>query len=194
MSEAEEPAAAGAKVTVGRRGGTRRVLGTGIIVVAALVAAVWGISRWRYARTHVSTDNAQVDAHIVPVLAKVGGYVAEVLVEENQLVHRGETLVVIDDAELRVRVAEAEADLAAARAAVGTEETQGQVEAEVAAARARREALEARLASAQAALDRTRSDLARIEELAAKKISSVQQLDAARAAAEAAEAEVSAVQ
>ncbi|HET9947814.1 MAG TPA: HlyD family secretion protein, partial [Longimicrobiales bacterium] len=57
-----------------------------------------------------------------------------------------------------------------------------------------REALEARLASARAAQERARSDLARIEELAEKRISSVQQLDAARAAAEAAEAEVSAVQ
>jgi len=142
--------------------------------VVLLAAVVWGIGRWRYASTHVSTDNAQVDGHIVPVLAKVGGYVREVRVEDNQPVSRGDTLVVIDDAELRVKLAEAEADASATQA--------------------RRQALEARLASARTQRDRIAKDLARVRDLAEKQIASRQQLDAAEAAATASESDVAAVE
>ena len=163
--------------------------------VVLLAAVVWGIGRWRYASTHVSTDNAQVDGHIVPVLAKVGGYVREVRVEDNQPVSRGDTLVDIDDAELRVKLAEAEADLAAAQAAAGGESgVVGQVEADASATQARRQALEARLASARTQRDRIAKDLARVRDLAEKQIASRQQLDAAEAAATASESDVAAVE
>src|SRR5689334_3242715 len=51
-----------------------------------LVGAWWGFGKWNFARTHVSTDDAAVDGHIVPVLAKVGGYVQKVTVAENSRV------------------------------------------------------------------------------------------------------------
>jgi membrane fusion protein (multidrug efflux system) len=165
------------------RGGMRRIVGLSVLAVALVVVAIWGFGRWRHARTHVSTDNAQVDAHIVPVLAKVGGYVREVRIQDNQRVEGGDLVVVIDDTDLRLRLESAEADLAMARAAVGENGVPGKVEAEVSAARAHRQALEARLASARAEQERAARDLERIEELAAKQITSSQQLDAARAAA-----------
>jgi membrane fusion protein (multidrug efflux system) len=165
-----------------------------VLAVVAVVGGVWGTRSWRYSRTHVSTDNAQVDAHIVSVIAKVGGYIDDVLVEENSVVRRGQPLVVLDEAELKVRLAEAEADLAAARAAVGDEDTQGQVQAEASATLARRQALEARLEAVRANRDRTQRDLARVRELADKQIASRQQLDAAQAAADAGAADVTAVE
>lgn len=174
------------------RNGGRRVVTTIGLVVVVLAGAIWGITKWRFARAHVSTDNAQVDGHIVPVLAKVGGYVQAVNVEENQRVGRGDVVVAIDPAELKVRLDEAQADLAAAEAAVGNDSVVGQVEAEVSASRARRQALEARLESAKAGRDKAVKDLKRAEELASKQIASRQQLDAAQAAAAAAESEVSA--
>ncbi|NJD19630.1 MAG: HlyD family secretion protein [Gemmatimonadetes bacterium] len=70
----------------------------------------------------------------------------------------------------------------------------GQVEAAQSATRARREALEARLHAARAQRDRLAKDLARVRDLAAKQISSRQQLDAAEAAATASEADVAAVE
>jgi membrane fusion protein (multidrug efflux system) len=155
---------------------------------------VWGFGRWRYSQTHVSSDNAQVDGRIVPVLAKVGGYVEQVLFDDNQTVHRGDLVVVLDDTDLRVRLAIAEAELAAARAAVGDEGVPGRVEAEASAASARRQSLEARLESARAVRDRTARDLARIEDLASKQIASSQQLDASRSAAAAAAADVTALE
>ena len=79
-----------------------------------LLGAGWGIKTWSYARAHETTDDAQVDGHIVPVLAKVGGYVQRVTVDENTPVKEGQLLVQIDSADYAVRVAQAAADLAAA--------------------------------------------------------------------------------
>lgn len=67
------------------------------------------------------TDNARVRQHITPQNTRVQGFIKEVRFEEFQKVKRGDTLVVIEDAEFRLRLAQAEADLA--RAEEGTKAT-----------------------------------------------------------------------
>ena len=84
-----------------------------IVGVVALLVLFWGFQKWNYGRTHQSTDNAQVDGHIVPVLAKVGGYVKSVSVNENDHVNAGQQLVQLDDADYVVRLQQAQADLVA---------------------------------------------------------------------------------
>ena len=64
-----------------------------IVIVVAIIAAIWGFKTWTYANAHESTDDAQVDGHIVPVLAKVGGYVTSVAADENQHVTENQILV-----------------------------------------------------------------------------------------------------
>ena len=91
-----------------------------IVVLLGLAGIIWGVRKWTYGRSHESTDNAQVDGHIVPVLAKVGGYVTAVRVAENIHATEGAELVHLDDAEYKVRLAQADADLAAARSVAGT--------------------------------------------------------------------------
>lgn len=61
------------------------------------------------------TDNAQVRQHITPVNTRVSGFIDRICFEEFQSVKRGDTLVIIEDAEYRLRLAQAEADLANAR-------------------------------------------------------------------------------
>jgi len=148
--------------------------------VALLGLLAFGAKRWWFARSHVSTDNAQVDGHIIPILPKVGGFVAEVRVRENQAVSAGDTLVVLDDRDFRVRLAQTDADLAALLATVSSRTRVGQAEAAV--------------AQAQANALKARADLARLEPLALQDIVSAQQLDAGRAAAAAADAQLAASQ
>ncbi|SEJ59866.1 membrane fusion protein, multidrug efflux system [Dyadobacter sp. SG02] len=62
------------------------------------------------------TNDAQVEAYVNPVSARVGGYIAQIRFEENAIVHQGDTLVVLDDREYRIRVTEAEAALEDSRA------------------------------------------------------------------------------
>jgi len=116
-------------------GGRRRIV-LGLVALAAVLGLGWAVKQWLYGRSHESTDNAQVDGHLVPVLAKVSGYVTAVNVAENDRVRADSTLVRIDEREYAVRVAQADAELAAARAQVGGS---GMAEAQVAnATRSRR--------------------------------------------------------
>jgi membrane fusion protein (multidrug efflux system) len=165
-----------------------------IVIVVAIIAAIWGFKTWNYSRSHESTDDAQVDGHIVPVLAKVGGYVTGVSADENQHVTEGQILVTLDDAEYRVRVESAQADLAAAEGVAGTRSTEGQAEGQVQTASGQRSQLDAQVLAAQAANTNAQANLARMKDLAAKQIVSKQQLDAAQAAAAAAEAQLLAAQ
>jgi membrane fusion protein (multidrug efflux system) len=174
-------------------GGRRRIV-LGLVLLAALLGVGWGVKQWLYGRSHESTDNAQVDGHLVPVLAKVSGYVTAVNVAENDRVRADSTLVKIDEREYAVRLAQADADLAAARAQAGGRGVAGQAEAQVENAAGQRAALDANIGVARANAVRAESDLARIRELAAKQVVSKQQLDAAQAAADAARAQLLAAQ
>jgi membrane fusion protein (multidrug efflux system) len=165
-----------------------------IVVVVALIVLVWAFQKWNYGRSHQSTDNAQVDGHIVPVLAKVGGYVKTVNVNENDHVNAGQLLVQLDDEDYRVRLQQAQADLAAAEATAGGGGFSGQAEAQVQSATGQRAALDAQIGAAKANSDKADADLARARELAAKLIISKQQLDAAQATAAVARANLIAAQ
>jgi membrane fusion protein (multidrug efflux system) len=164
------------------------------VVVVALILLIWAFQKWNYGRTHQSTDNAQVDGHIVPVLAKVGGYVKTVNVSENDHVNAGQLLVQLDDADYRVRREQAQADLAAAEATGGGGGFSGQAEAQVQSATGQRAALDAQIGAAQANANKADADLARARELVAKQIISKQQLDAAQASADVAHANLLAAQ
>jgi membrane fusion protein (multidrug efflux system) len=184
--ELETPPAAPA--TAPRRpapSGSKRTFIFAVLALLALLGLGWVFKQWSYGRAHESTDNAQVDGHIIPVLAKVGGYVQTVSAVENAPAKEGQVLVQLDDAEYRVRLAQAEADLAAAQAAVSGGGTVGQAEAQVQTASSQRAATDAQITAARANLQKAESDLARARTLAEKQIVSQQQLDAAQAAVDA---------
>src|SRR5436190_6848286 len=159
-----------------------------IVAVIALLILFRAFQKWSYGRSHQSTDNAQVDGHIVPVLAKVGGYVKSVAVNENDHVNAGQLLVQLDDADYAVRLQQAEADLAAAEATAGGGGFSGQAQAQVQSAAGQRAALDAQIGAARANANKADADLARARELSSKQIISKQQLDAAQAMADVAHA------
>ncbi|GAC1477113.1 MAG: HlyD family secretion protein [Gemmatimonadaceae bacterium] len=170
----------------------RRIIVITLVAAVVLVTLLWGVKTWLYGRGHESTDNAQVDGHLIPVLAKVGGYVIAVNAAENAAVRENAVLVVIDSSEYVVRYQQAEADLQAARAAAGSRGIVGQAQAMVASASDQRSVAGAQITAARANQEKALADLARYRELAAKQIVSKQQLDAAQAAADAATATLTA--
>lgn len=171
----------------------RRIV-VAVAVVAALLALYWIGTQWLYGRSHESTDNAQIDGHIVPVLSKVSGYVTRVTVAENDRVRADSLLVAIDEREYAVRLAQTDADLAAARASSGGSGLEGQAQAAVSNASGQRAALMSSIAAARANATKADADLRRMRELVDKQVVSRQQLDAAQAAADAARAQVDAAQ
>jgi len=175
-------------------GGSRRRVVLPIIALALVGGLAWGAKQWAFARAHESTDNAQVDGHIIPVIAKVGGYVTAVSAGENQPVKENAVLVQLDDAEYKVRLAQAEADLAAAQANAGGGAQVGAAEAQVQTAQGQTAAGQAQVTAAQATLTKAESDYQRFQQLAAQQIISQQQLDAARSAVDVARAQLAATQ
>ena len=160
----------------------RRRIPVIIVGVLALALAVWGLNRYLYSRHHVSTDNAQLDGHITLIAPRIAAFVTRILVDDNQHVQAGDTLVILDDRDLKVKLQQAEADLRQAEAAVGSRGRAGQTQAELQATRSEAGSARASVRAAEADYHKAAADVERYRKLAAQKIVSAQQFDAAEAA------------
>lgn len=190
------------------------LLGIGAIVLA--VGSIFGLRWWQFQSTHVSTDNAQLKGHLSPISAKVPANVQQVLVQDGDYVQAGQTLLVLEDQDLNLKLQQAEAALKAAQAALKaatdtvsvtsqTNPTQVQqaqsnlaakesavsaAQATINQARATVATNQARVAQAQTAVNQTQADLQRYQSLYEEGAIAAQQLDAARAAFENAQAQL----
>jgi membrane fusion protein (multidrug efflux system) len=189
------------------------VLGAGVALLLLTLSLL------AYYHNRVSSDDAQVDGHIIPIAAKIYGNVAEVLVTDNQEVKAGQVLVRIDPRDYQARVDQARAALALAESQAQaanvsvpwTEETtqsgSSSAEAQLASAQAEYEKAKAayardsiaelayaraNVAARQANCDRAQADLERMKPLLAKAEISQQQFDAYLAGARVAESELQA--
>lgn len=86
-----------------------------ILAIVLLVGGALGTYFYLHGLHHEETENAQVEANISTVISRVPGYVEEVLVQDNQYVQAGDTLLVLDNRDFLLRVREAEAALAMAQ-------------------------------------------------------------------------------
>ena len=88
-----------------------------ILILCFLIGgAIYVCSRFIHLGNIEYTDNAQVKQHITPINTRVPGFIKKICFEEYQQVRKGDTLLIIEDTEFRLRVAQAEADLANATA------------------------------------------------------------------------------
>ena len=98
------------------------ILGIGVVLAAA------GIGGYMFMTANeMETDDAQVEADVVPVGSRINGPVLKVAVEENQTVRKGDLVVQVDDADYSARVSQAQAELATAQAQAAAAEAQEQV-------------------------------------------------------------------
>ncbi|MDK2124604.1 HlyD family secretion protein [Parachitinimonas caeni] len=161
-----------------------------VLLLALLSIGGWLGYRYWHGMHHVTTDNAQIDGHIVPISARVSGFVRELNIEENRQVAKGDALVKIDDRDFIAKLNQAEADLNIAIASAGRHGETGQAGAQVNYAQANAAAANATIQQAEANLTRARNDLERSRSLAAKSMVSQAQLDNAEAAVRVAEAQL----
>lgn len=88
-----------------------------IILIILIIGGGWfGYSKYQYSLHHEGTDDALVSADILPVIPHVSGYIREVRVNDNQQVKKGDTLLILDDRDYKVKLEEAEAALEIAKA------------------------------------------------------------------------------
>ena len=96
----------------------KRVLAGGVAVAVLVAAGGYGAYWERTGRYLQSTDDANFQADFTTIAPKVSGYIAAVLVDDNQTVQQGQVLARIDDRDLKTALDQARADVAAAAAAI----------------------------------------------------------------------------
>ena len=177
-----------------RRVGKRHVL-LGLGIAAGVAVAIWGVHWWTVGRFIESTDDAYVGADITAISPKVSGYITQVAVTDNQIVHAGDLLAQIDDRDYRAALQKAEGAVAAQQALLANLDANEHLQ------RAVIDQAHAGIDAAQAESVRARDDQARYRDLsshAAVSVESAQRADAvfktARADTEKAQAAFAAAQ
>lgn len=181
------------------------------MVVIALVLLVGGYFAYNYFSSYESTDDAEVDGHLMPLSARISGYITKVNVDDNQAVKAGDVLAEIDPRDYQAAFDKAQAELTDAQAAaqasginvpITSVNTTSQVsvshadvenaQAGIVSAQEQYDATKAQLEQAQANDVKAQNDLVRYKQLVDKQEVSQQQYDQAVAAAKASTANVAA--
>jgi membrane fusion protein (multidrug efflux system) len=153
----EQPVAA-------KAGSGKKYKAAAILLIIVLGVSWAGFTMFIKSKTHIETDNAFIEARIVPVSSRVSGTVARVLADDNQFVKQGDLLLEIDQRDNRVQVAKA-----AAGVGVAENESGGEL--------LKAEGARAALQSAKARYDQALLDHVRGEKLFAREVISKEQFD-----------------
>ncbi|MDR3271982.1 MAG: HlyD family secretion protein [Flavobacteriaceae bacterium] len=94
----------------------RNILVNTFSILVTLLGLGWTIHYfWRYYEYEITND-ATIEEYITPVNSKVSGYIKNIYFTEHQKVKSGDTLVVLDDREFKIKLLDAEASLKDAEA------------------------------------------------------------------------------
>lgn len=161
---------------------TRRIIYNTLIICFLIGGITYVCSRFIHLGNVEYTDNAQVRQHITPVNTRVQGFIKRICFDEFQPVKKGDTLVIIEDSEFRLRLAQAEADLSNAMAGrsvttAGIETTQSNISVN-----------EAGIEEMKVVMDNARRELQRYEKLLKEDAVTRQQYDNVRTAYQTAKA------
>ncbi|MER9179360.1 HlyD family secretion protein [Mesorhizobium sp. M0767] len=154
-----------------------------IIGLALLGAGAWyGYDYWTDGRFMITTDDAYVQADTAFISPKISGYVDQVKVTENQQVKAGDPLLIVDDGDYKIAVAQAEAQIAT------LSKTLDRIDAQTEAARASLKQAQAQKTADQAAADNAKRAQVRAAQLLKTRVGTQAQLDDAQTAVEQANA------
>jgi membrane fusion protein (multidrug efflux system) len=166
---------AGRKVGSGKM--FTRVIAASAAALLVIAGGVEGTRYWKVGQFIEATDDAYVKADSTIVAPKVSGYIANVIVEDNQSVKAGQLLARIDDRDLRTALDDATANVAAATAAIA------HLDAQIAAQGSLIRQADAGVTAAAAALSLSQRNDVRRQTMAEVGYGSVEQADSASTAA-----------
>jgi len=163
-----------------------------IILAILIIGGGWyGVSKYLHSQKHEETDDAQISADISPVIPRVSGYVADIKVNDNQWVKKGDTLLVLDNRDYLIRLEQAEAALSTSKASLNTAKVSTDAaKANVGTVKASIHTIDEQIAAAKITLKRTEQDLVRYTNLINDHSITQQQFEQAQAAKETAEKQV----
>lgn len=150
---------------------SKKILSYTVTIAVIAAAALWVGGKFIHLGSVEFTDNAQIRQQIVPINSRIQGYIKEIRFNEYEKVGKGDTLVVIEDADMRLGVARAKADYQNALAGRSV------ADRTVASASANVAVSEASVAEAKVLMDNAATDLARYEKLLVRNAVTRQQYD-----------------
>lgn len=153
-----------------------------IFAALILIGGTYGIIKYIHSLAHESTDDAQVEKNINPIIPRVGGYITKVYVQDNQEVKKGDTLFTIDNKDYIVKLADARAALVAAEATYAASKADiGSSQANISVSDANFKSTSGTIESAKIRLDLAKKDFDRYSNLYKNRSITTQQFEQAQA-------------
>ncbi len=146
-----------------------------LVIVVLLLGVAYVCNKFVHIGKVEYTNNAQIYRHITPINTRVQGFIKEIRFNDYQEVKKGDTLVIIEDAEFRLRLAEAEANLK------GLQSTGSAISASINTTKSNVKVATASIEEARVEMENARTDFVRYENLLAKEAVTRQQYDNAKA-------------
>ncbi|MCO6176062.1 HlyD family secretion protein [Flavobacterium sp. NRK F10] len=166
-----------------------------ILIVLVTLGVVYGGYKYFHSLAHETTDDAQIEQNMSPIIPRVSGYVQKIYVKDNQYVKKGDTLFVIDNSDYLVRFEEAQAALLAAESNLEVSKADvGSAAAGVSVSAANAQSYTNSIENAKVKVWRATNDFERFENLYKNKSITKQQYEQALAAKQVAENELKVLQ
>lgn len=159
-----------------------------VLALAVTVGGYFGFREYTYSQAHEETDDAQIAADVTPVISKISGYISEVKVKDNQLVKKGDTLVILDNRDQRIILDQAQAALGTAMSNVNSAQAGANAASQnINASKAAISTADAQIEAAKVNVWRTEQDLKRYSVLVKDHSITQQQYEQAFAAKQSAD-------
>jgi membrane fusion protein (multidrug efflux system) len=155
-----------------------------IVLILLVGGGLWfGLTKYFHGKHHEETDDAQIAANVSPVISRVSGYVLSVNVQDNQFVHKGDTLMVLDPRDLQIVLEQTEAALATAKSNLAAAQANSHAASQtINTSQAAVTTADAQIEAARVNVVRTGQDLQRYENLIKDHSITQQQYEQAQAA------------
>ena len=164
---------------------------TFVLIGLVTLGVIYGGYKYNHSLSHETTDDAQVEQNMTPIIPRVTGFIEKIYVKDNQFVKKGDTLFVIDNSDYIVKVEEAKAALLAAQSSFEVSKADvGTAQSSVSVSDANAKSSVNSIESAQIKLWRATNDFERFENLYKNKSITKQQYEQALAAKQEAESQL----
>lgn len=162
-----------------------------IIALLVVLATTYGTIKFLHSQSHESTDDAQIEKNMNPIIPRVTGYITKVYLNDNDYVKKGDTLFTIDTKDYLVKLEDAKAALAAAQSNLEVSKADaGSALANVSVSDANVQSAGGNIETAKIKLGRTTNDFDRYNNLYKNHSITKQQFEQALAAKQEAESQL----
>lgn len=130
------------------------------LAVIVVLGGGYGIYKYIHSMAHETTDDAQIETKITPIVSKIPGYIKNIYIQDNQIVKKGDTLICLDDTEYAIQVQQAKANYQAALSQLAVAEAGGNTsQSTILSSQAGASTAQANVATAQANIDAAKTQL-----------------------------------